>query len=89
MLYAELKAAEMGTFGKIRTSLLKIVPFSYKKWILSVKETTSGGRCGFSSQPFRALRQSSVRVTAYRRAFFCLLMENDTANQNVKVGKSI
>ena len=88
MLYAELKAAEMGTFGKIRTSLLKIVPFSYKKWILSVKETTSGGRCGFSSQPFRALRQP-VRVTACRRAFFCLLMENDTANQNVKVRKSI
>ena len=36
-----------GSFWEMHTNQLKITLILYKKWILPVEETTSGGRCGF------------------------------------------
>ena len=36
-----------GSFWEMYTNQLKITLILYKKWILPVEETTSGGRCGF------------------------------------------
>ncbi|BFK87168.1 hypothetical protein I4200191B4_14740 [Pseudoflavonifractor gallinarum] len=54
------------------TNQLKITLILYKKWILPVEETTSGGADVASFlRPFHALRQP-VQVTGCRGAFFYL-----------------
>ena len=56
---------------KEKTEQLITASFIYEEIILSVEETTSGGRCGSSLAAFHALRQP-VQVTWCRRAFFYL-----------------
>ena len=61
-----------GSFWEMYTNQLKITLILYKKWILPVEETTSGGGdAAFFLRPFHALRQP-VQVTGCRGAFFYL-----------------
>ena len=50
-----------GTFGEMRTNQLKITLLLDKKWILSVKETTSGGRCDSFLAAFSRLASACPR----------------------------
>ncbi|MUU10474.1 MAG: hypothetical protein EP146_03445 [Oscillibacter sp.] len=56
---------------EMHTNQLKITLILYKKWILPVEETTSGGRCGFFLAAFSrpASACPSDRVS---RGVFCL-----------------
>ena len=44
-----------GSFWEMCTNQLKIALVLYKKWILPVQETASGGRCGFFLAAFSRL----------------------------------
>ena len=61
-----------GSFWEMYTNQLEITWILYKKWILPVEKTTSGGGDAASfSRPFHSLRQP-VQVTGWHGALFYL-----------------